>query len=87
LLKPDHRRERKALSVRLLHKWSRAVVRFDEENLVSCAGLVPVTELAERAGMSELVAEKVEITGAPSSRLCTCVLQRGAVTARGCSPW
>jgi hypothetical protein len=49
----------------LLHKWSRAVVRFDEENLVSCAGLVPVMELAERAGMSELVAEKVEITGAP----------------------
>jgi hypothetical protein len=49
----------------LLHKWSRAVVRFDEENLVSCAGLVPVMELAERADLSELVAEKVEITGAP----------------------
>jgi hypothetical protein len=40
-------------------------VRFDEENLVSCAGLVPVMALAERAGMSELVMEKVEITGAP----------------------
>jgi hypothetical protein len=38
-------------------------VRFDEENLVSCAGLVPVMELAERAGMSELVADKVKITG------------------------
>ena len=41
------------------------MVRFDEENLVSCAGLVPVMALAERAGMSELVAEKVEITNAP----------------------
>jgi hypothetical protein len=40
-------------------------VRFDEENLVSCAGLVPVMALAERAGLSELVNEKVEITGAP----------------------
>ena len=41
------------------------MVSFDEENLVSCGGLVPVMELAERAGMSELVAEKVEITNAP----------------------
>jgi hypothetical protein len=40
-------------------------VRFDEDNLVSCAGLVPVMGLAERAGLSELVAEKVTITGAP----------------------
>lgn len=54
----------KALSVRLLHRWSQAAVRFDEENLVSCAGLVPVMALAERAGLSELVAQKVEITGA-----------------------
>jgi hypothetical protein len=57
--------ERKALSVRLLHRWSRAAVCFDEENLVSCAGLVPVMALAERAGLSELVGEKVEITNAP----------------------
>jgi hypothetical protein len=40
-------------------------VRFDEENLVSCAGIVPVMALAERAGMPELVAQKVEITNAP----------------------
>ncbi|WP_098510862.1 IS1380 family transposase [Amycolatopsis sulphurea] len=51
--------------MRLWHRWSRASVRFDEENLVSCAGLVPVMALAERAGMSQLVAEKVEITNAP----------------------
>jgi hypothetical protein len=40
-------------------------VRFDEENLVSCAGLVPVMAVAERAGLSDLVADKVKITGEP----------------------
>jgi hypothetical protein len=35
---------------------------FDDECLVSCAGLVPVMALAERAGLSELVAAKVAIT-------------------------
>jgi hypothetical protein len=34
---------------------------FDEQNLVSCAGLVPVMALAERAGLSELVGERVAI--------------------------
>jgi Transposase DDE domain group 1 len=48
-----------------LHRWSRATARFDDENLVSCAGLVPVMALAERAGLSELVADKVQITNAP----------------------
>jgi hypothetical protein len=65
LLKHSYRVDRKALSVRLLHEWSRAAVRFDEENLVSCAGLVPVMALAERAGLSELVADKVNITNEP----------------------
>ncbi len=51
--------------MRLLHEWARAAVWFDEENLVSCAGLVPVMALAERAGLSELVADKVKITGEP----------------------
>jgi hypothetical protein len=35
---------------------------FDDENLVSCVGLVPVMALAERAGLSELVSGKVAIT-------------------------
>jgi len=34
---------------------------FDDPNLVSCAGLVPVLELAERAGLQDLVAEHVRI--------------------------
>jgi hypothetical protein len=39
--------------------WSRATPLFDDEHLVSCAGLVPVLALAEQAGLSELVAERV----------------------------
>lgn len=41
--------------------WSRARPLFDDENLVSCAGLVPVMALAEQAGLSELVSSKVAI--------------------------
>jgi Transposase DDE domain group 1 len=35
--------------------------RFDDPNLVSCAGLVPVLQLAERAGLGQLVGEHVWI--------------------------
>lgn len=34
---------------------------FDETNLVSSAGLVPVLELAEQAGLSELIDVHVDI--------------------------
>ncbi len=34
---------------------------FDDPNLVSCAGLFPVLELAERAGLQRLVAEHVRL--------------------------
>jgi len=34
---------------------------FDDPNLVSCAGLVPVLGLAERAGLDELVEAKVQL--------------------------
>ena len=39
---------------------------FDERNLVSAAGLVPVLELAEQTGLSELIAEHVQL---PSTRV------------------
>ncbi len=41
--------------------WSRAQPLFDDDNLVSHAGLVPVMALAEQAGLSELVADKVAL--------------------------
>ena len=34
---------------------------FDDPNLVSCAGLAPVLQLAQRAGLQRLVAEHVRI--------------------------
>ena len=42
-------------------------VRFDEPNLVSCAGLVPVLGLAERAGLGEAVDRLVWLPGAAGS--------------------
>jgi len=41
----------------LSHGWDRGVAVFDDVNLVSCAGLVPVLELAEQTGLSELLDE------------------------------
>ena len=40
--------------MRLSHGWERGVAAFDDANLVSCAGLVPVMELAEQTGLSQL---------------------------------
>ena len=34
---------------------------FDDPNLVSCAGLAPVMQLAERAGLQRLVGEHVHL--------------------------
>lgn len=36
---------------------------FDDPNLVSCAGLVPVLTLAERAGRHELLEQRLTLTG------------------------
>ena len=47
--------------MKLSHPWSTATPLFDDEHLVSDAGLVPVMALAEQAGLSELVAERVEL--------------------------
>jgi hypothetical protein len=42
--------------------WRRDGAVFDEDNLVSHAGLVPLLELAERAGLSRLLDEHVRFT-------------------------
>lgn len=59
LLKSKSRLHRKALPVRVSHEWSRPAAAFDDEHLVSFAGLAPVMELAERAGLSALIASRV----------------------------
>jgi hypothetical protein len=49
--------------VRLLHSTARTSASFDDPNLVSHAGLVPVMALAQRAGLADLVAEHVRPGG------------------------
>ena len=41
---------------------------FDDPNLVSCAGLAPVLELAERAGLQDLAADHVQIRKAGGAK-------------------
>jgi Transposase DDE domain group 1 len=50
--------------VRLSHIPARTSAVFDDPNLVSHGGLVPVMALAERAGLPELLAEHVRPGGA-----------------------
>jgi hypothetical protein len=45
--------------VRLLHELAKINATFDDPNLVSRAGLIPVMALAQRAGLGELVAGHV----------------------------
>ena len=50
------------------HTFTGGSAVFDEQNLVSAAGLVPVLELAEQTGLSRLIGEHVEL---PSSRVAS----------------
>ena len=53
--------KRKALPVQVSHNFTAVSAVFDDDNLVSCAGLVPVMTLAEQTGLSDLLATKVRI--------------------------
>jgi Transposase DDE domain group 1 len=47
--------------MRLSHARAAISVRFDDPNLVSCAGLVPVMALADRCGLPGLLREHVKM--------------------------
>jgi hypothetical protein len=47
--------------VKVSHKFNGDSAVFDDDNLVSCAGLVPVMTLAEQTGLTRQLAEKVRI--------------------------
>src|SRR5271167_4487062 len=51
----------KALPVQVSHRFSAESAVFDDDNLVSCAGLVPVMALAADTGLSALLADKIDI--------------------------
>ena len=57
------------------HTFSIESAVFDERNLVSAGGLVPVLELAEQTGLSRLIGEHVDL---PSTRVAS-----GAVNPAG----
>ncbi len=63
--------------MRLRHDAPVARAAFDDPNLVSCAGLVPVMRLAGQAGLHDAVAERVRLptdTGAnPAGKVATIV--------------
>src|SRR6186997_215095 len=62
LRRTDQLSSREALSVRVSHRFTAGSARFDEDNLVSHAGLVPLLGLAEQTGLPNIIAGKVSIT-------------------------
>jgi hypothetical protein len=48
--------------MRLLHSAAHTSAQFDDPNLVSCAGLVPVMRLAQRCDLAGLVGEHLKVT-------------------------
>ena len=61
--------------MRLLHDLAKIHASFDDRNLVSRAGLVPVMALAQRCGLADLVAGHVRLgrrcgVNAPAKVLC-----------------
>ena len=63
-----------------------AAATFDDPNLVSCAGLLPVLELAERSGLHDLVQEHVHLPGPGGSNAAAKVpaLVAGMVAGADC---
>jgi len=52
---------RKALPVQVSHRFTPASAVFDDDSLVSCAGLVPVMTLAAQTGLPTLLADKIDV--------------------------
>lgn len=55
-------RSRKALPVQVSHKFTMQSATFDDDNIVSYGGLIPVMTLAEQTDLPQLLAEKITIT-------------------------
>ena len=47
---------------------------FDDPNLIGSAGLVPVMRLAERAGLHELLQERLSVPSANAGAKAACVV-------------
>jgi hypothetical protein len=60
--------------MRLSHARRAISVRFDDPNLVSCAGLAPVLALAARCGLTTLLTERLQIAAKGGANATTKVL-------------
>jgi hypothetical protein len=68
------------------HAWRADSAVFDEDNLVSHAGLVPLLALAERTGLSQLLDEHVRFAcervksgaASPTPKLISIIAGMGA---------
>ena len=54
--------------MKVSHSFAADSAVFDDGNLVSCAGLVPVMTLAEQTGLIELLDSKIHIAEPRSRR-------------------
>ena len=72
--------------MRVSHAASEVSARFDDPNLVSCAGLAPALSLARRCGLHELVAEHVRVRaeGGANPQLKVPALVAGMVAGADC---
>src|SRR2546429_9816296 len=67
-----------------LSQGRRAVsVRFDDPNLVSCAGLAAVMALATRCGLARLLTERVQIAVTGGANATSKILALGAGVGAG----
>lgn len=62
------------------HKMAAVSASFDEANLVSSAGLLPVMTLARDAGLEELADERLTV---PTDKGANAGLKVASLTARG----
>jgi len=60
--------------VRLFHARRAVDARFDDPNLVSCAGLVPVMALAQRCGLGALLGDRLTIAAAGGANAAAKIL-------------
>ena len=81
----------KALPVQVSHSFTLDSAVFDDDNLVSLAGLVPVMTLAEQTALPELLADRVYIaepkikSGSANRRRSWSRSSRGCARARTAS--
>lgn len=72
--------------MRVSHAPADVSAVFDDPNLVSCAGLAPVVALAQRCGLSELVADRLTLPskGGANAHLKVPALVAGMVAGVDC---